>query len=631
MAIEARVNNFSPQERSLKDFGIADFTLAQKIKEVLAAPGPQNWKATGLDRKYYLDIMEKIVLKAQDWVDDRGAVIDPIIKKEVGQTTPRFASPGAILLHFGRASGIKDAVFRTMDYCCEQLPSGKAAKNSPDFWMRELATAYMALETVADREHLERWAKGLGDVEPEKIYAKVSPDGKNLDKIFNWVVYSSAGEVMRQTAGLKPEQDFIWGNAFFDKYVGAQFCHMSENGMYRDPGDPFTYDITTRLQIASALAFGYSGKLREPLEEILRRGALTTLLFVSPEGFVPYGGRSASFHFRSAIVAALCELEARRYSKSNPQLAGAFKRQAHLSALSMQRWILEMDPWRHIENGFDPVTRHGIDGYGNYSVYSLLAASFLGLAAIYADDSITEAPCPAEAGGFVLELAPAFHKIFANCGGAYLEIDTAAVEHCDATGLGRFCLKGVPLELGLAMPIPAEGKTNGRGPAFLISAECKRSPQSLAIGPQWEADGKWVSLASCSAGLTHQFKPIKETLETVQFEVSYQSDKVAVVENYSLSAGKLCISTKLTQNGKPAKLRFVVPLLVTDGSSKSQIHEPQDGKVTVEYLGHAFQVNFSLDVKSWIEADGFANRNGVYRSLVLEPVKNEIAVELRLR
>jgi hypothetical protein len=33
--------------------------------------------------------------------------------------------------------------------------------------------------------------------------------------------------------------------------------------------------------------------------------------------------------------------------------------------------------------------------------------------------------CPAEVGGFVLEL-PFHHKVFANCAGMYLEIDTAA-------------------------------------------------------------------------------------------------------------------------------------------------------------------------------------------------------------
>ncbi|MHB9025801.1 MAG: hypothetical protein ACYC7E_16810 [Armatimonadota bacterium] len=57
----------------------------------------------------------------------------------------------------------------------------------------------------------------------------------------------------------------LWGDAFFDKYLPAQLGHFTEYGMYRDPNDPITYDITTRLQIAAALALGYAGPLRGDL------------------------------------------------------------------------------------------------------------------------------------------------------------------------------------------------------------------------------------------------------------------------------------------------------------------------------------------------------------------------------
>lgn len=629
MDIQQLIMDFSPFPLP-SGKGCGHSELEDKVRTCLAAPWPEAWIPTTIGRSHYLDITEHIVRGAHAWVDADGRVLDPVLRREVGQTSPRFASPGAILLHFGRAPEIRDAVFRCMDHCCRILPSGQARGNSPDFWMRELATAYMALGTVASPDQLQRWGEGLSAVEPEIIYTRVSPDGENLATLGNWVIYAAAGEAMRETAGLKPGRDFLWGHAFFDRYVGAQTGCFTEHGMYRDPGDPITYDVTTRLQVACALAFGYAGNLRAELDDVLRRGGLTTLLFTSPEGFCPYGGRSAAFNFREAILTVLCEFEARRYKKDNPRLAGAFKRQAHLSAESMGRWMLQMKPWRNIKNGFDPDARHGNDVYGNYSTYSLLAASFLGLAAVVADDTIPEAPCPSEIGGFAFELAPEFHKVFANCRNTYLEIDTAADPHYDATGLGCFALKGVPLELGPAMPFPVHmGKADL--PVIRIAPPYSAPAAPVATGPAWQVDDTWTSLAGLSEGLTSRFRSLKEAREAVHVEIEYTFRKTSIVENYRLENGTVTIKATVLQDGQPVpRIRFIVPLLVTDGSSRSTIREPHQGSAGVDYLGHACDVRYGDTIKATLEADSYANRNGVYRSLVLETAGHEIQVELRL-
>ncbi len=622
---QIRIVPFSSRETSLQKYGIGPFELADKVAAVMAAPAPEGWRPTGIDRNHYLDTAERIVRMAAEWVDDEGRVIDPVIKREHGQTSPRFAAPGAVLLHFGRAGELRSKIFRTMDYCCQALPSGDARRKSPDFWMRELVTAYLALQTVADEAHLQRWAEGLAAVEPEKIYTKVDPEGKNIPGLANWVIYAAGGESMRQAAGLQPEADFLWGHAFYDKYVGGQFSLFTSNGMYRDPNDPLTYDITTRLQVASGLAFGYQGQLREPVEELLRRGGLTLLLFASPEGFCPYGGRSAAFNFREAIIAALCELEARRYKQSNPALAGAFKRQAHLSAISVRRW-LDMEPLRHLKNSFHPDTRHGIDTYGNYSVYSLLAASFLSLAAIYADDTIAEAPCPAEKGGFVFELAPAFHKVFANCRGAYLQIDTAADHHHDATGLGRFAVAGVPLELGLGMPFAPRGKNK-----FLVAEGTQPPAEPTAIGPAWRQGDEWLPLASLSDGLKHALKITRETPQAVEFEIEYVVDEKAATQSYRLEQGSLTIRSSLRQDGRAAKqMRFFVPLLVSSGQEQSKIElAPQLARVT--YMDHVYEVSFPATVTATLSEEVYVNRMGKYRSLLLDTDGGELTLTLRLQ
>ena len=230
-------------------------------------------------------------------------------------------------------------VFRAMTYSCSQLAYGKA--NSPDFWMRELTTAFSCLKPIAGEELWHHWKDLLQRVDPENVYKVISKSGQGLEKLHNWAVYSSGGEFVREALGLTdPSNHFLQGQSFFDKYMRAQLSHFTAEGMYRDPNDPITYDITTRLQIANALTYGYNGPLKRKLDELLRRGGLTMLLFTSPDGLAPFGGRSGQFLFQEGIIAGLCELEATRYKTTDKKLAGAFKRQAHISALSLLLWSM---------------------------------------------------------------------------------------------------------------------------------------------------------------------------------------------------------------------------------------------------------------------------------------------------
>lgn len=424
----------------------------EMVQRALAAAPPRDWAPSGIDRTAYLDLAEIIVRAAAGWQDAGGAIIDPVAGFEHGQTSPRFAASGAILLAFGRAPELRGAIERTMSWSCRRLADREA--QAPDFWMRELMTAYLCLAPISDPTRVAEWAADLRCVNPERTYRKVKPDGQGLETLYNWTIYAMAGEWLREAAGLCGPEAGICGRVFVEKYLPPQLVHFSPEGMYRDPGDPITYDITTRLQTIIPLAFGYDGPASAELHRLLQRAGLAMLLFLTPDGYVPYGGRSSQFQFQEAIIAALCELEARRYREADPRLAGAFKRQAHRSTQAVRRW-LQMQPFRHLKNGFPPAANHGRDAYGHYSVYSLLAASFFGLAALFADIEIPEAPCPAEIGGFVFTLPDAFHKVFATCAGAHVEIDLRADPRYDATGLGRFTRAGVPLELGPGMPFTA--------------------------------------------------------------------------------------------------------------------------------------------------------------------------------
>ncbi|MBQ9336869.1 MAG: hypothetical protein IJS14_06190 [Lentisphaeria bacterium] len=546
------------------------------------------------NRKLYLDIMEPIVRMAADWVDEKGAVIDPVRKQEWGQTTPRFVSSAAVLIRFGRCRELLDKTCRAMSYCTARLKDPAVRNSSPDFWMRELATAYYCLMPLAAPELAEKWKKDLAAVDPERCYFRVDPTHTKLTELANWTVYSSGGESMREHLGIGGSPDFLWGDRFFDTYMDGQLGRFSEYGQYRDPNDPITYDITTRLQLANALHWGYRGRHYETIRGFMLRGDLTALLFVSPEGFVPFGGRSGEFHFREAIIAALCELEALRFKTDDPVLAGRFRRQARRSASAVMPWIRDT-PIRHIKNRFSPQSRHGCDSYGHYSVYSLFASSVFGLAALYADDSIPEARTFAETGGFVFGLAPAFHKVFANCGGNYAEFDTCADLHQDAAGLGRILLRNVPHGLLPVMPFASERK-------YVVDPSIPAGNIPAAIGPRG------------LAAVQDRMPELKIELESTQkaaWSLTWKLDTETIMQQYELTAAGLHIRCVRTDPaGKALPLVFEIPVLHFNGSEHAR-WTVRGGNAEGRLGGGSVRFSASAELKL-DDSAVFANRNGIY-------------------
>ena len=317
--------------------------------------------------------------------------------------------------------------------------------------MRELVTAICALDGIAPAERIAKWKADLAKVEPEIVYLKTNAAHVDLHNLGNWAVYSSSGESMRQSIGIGGGK-FLWGNEFFDLYMDSQFANFNTNGLYRDPRDPFTYDFTTRLQVTAALNYGYNGKFAETFRNILDKGAKTTLLYMPPQGTAPFGGRSALFNFQEGIIAALCEYSANIYKTSDPELAGAFKRQAHLSAIAVKEHFTDSAQPFHIKNRFPIMSRHGCDSYGHYSVYSLYAASVLGVAALWADDSIAEKPCPSEKGFYSFAMIDSFYKVFGNAYGHALQFNFSNDFLNDSVGLGRILLKGAQYAVLPVMP-----------------------------------------------------------------------------------------------------------------------------------------------------------------------------------
>jgi hypothetical protein len=320
---------------------------------------------------------------------------------------------------------------------------------------------------------------------------------------------------------------------------------------------------------------------------------------------------------QEAILAAVCEKEASRYKSSHPKLAGAFKRMAHLHVQSIERWI-NMDPPRHIKNSFPHEAKHGIDPYGKVSVYSLFTASCLGLAYQYADDSIPEAPAPAEIGGYALVLQPAFHKVIASCENTYIEIDTAADLHYDATGLGRFTRTGAPFELALATPT-----TNT--PTYLLPKELIPK-EPLAIAPRWRnSKGEWTSLAALGKddNLTSEVHVEEESPQQVIVNITWRTPSTTIWQRFSLTQGSCTVAVIIPDAEEVA---LTIPLLKTDGQA---VASRTDGNtVTLQYRDARYQVTSSGATATI--APEVATRNGLYEILTLTRPANKIAVTLTI-
>ena len=581
------------------------------IDRILAQPKPAEWQGCSGTKNLYLDIVERIVRNAAPWIDENGAVIDPVINREWGQTSSRFASSCAVLIYFNRCCDLSEKLYKVMDYCCAGLNKDDSVDRSPNFWMRELATAYDCLRKIAPAERVEYWRSELAKVEPEKNYIFVSPDVEKRKEFHNWAVYSSAGESMRESYGIGGG-DFLWGNDFFDAYMEYQMWRFNEYGMYRDPGDPFTYDITTRLQLEAAISAGYNGRFKEILSEKLDFAMLPTLLFVAPTGEVPFGGRSSQFYFQEGIVSALCERAAAVNRDKNPRLAGAYKRQAYLSARAVCDGILRDDgKLFHIKNRFAPETRHGCDTYGHYSVYSLFAGSVFALAAIYADDTIQDMPAPSELGNFSFALTENFYKGFANGNGNYLEFDLKSDLDYDSSGLGRIFIKNMPFGLLPAAPFCQAGH-------FCIAPDLQANEYASAIAPEWyDRNRQYHRLAQYSEK-TASFREIAANI----VEVIYETESSAVTYHADLSeCGRLTLEVSVS--GNVSESFMIVPVLDFDGE--------QSPVLTLSDCG--FQASFknkllkltSCGTECCISGRA-VNRNGLYSLLKIKMPDNRITL-----
>jgi hypothetical protein len=562
---------------------------------------------TGLDQRDYLDVIAGIVNYFEHFQDANGRIIDPFLHKEFQYSTPCYAWAATTLVASGRQTNLVESAASALECSLNELAENRAAMNHGDFFMFPCMLAYENLRERVVPERRVKWEQLLQQIQPELCYNDVLREKRT--QVHNWNIVALSGEFLRH-------QDGFSDGFFVAKYLSLQLTNFTRTGQYCDPNVPMAYDHFPRHFLAAMLERGYKGENCKDLEELLNRAAWMSLLMQSPIGELPTGGRSAQHQWNEAQQCVTYEIWAKRSRRAGDDVsAKAFKRSAHLALQSIKKWVRPSGELWIVKNRFDPAVRHGFQSYSSHSQYNLLAASMLSTAWLFADDSIGEGACPAELGGFAFEL-PAFHKIFANAGGLYLEIDTAADPSYNSTGLIRVHKAGVESLIG-----PSDSTAVNQ--------------DALAVGIAWREGENWKSLASLGSG---QIKPVKfqlleATPEVVKFSVRYEVGSVAarsVLERYEVTPEQVSVSTEVQGSTPGLQIRF--PAFVFDGETVSEItiHDSQ-ASVSLNGCKETFSVATPLDNPLHRSGAWIPCRNGFVQAIVAEVPGRNVAYTLRPR
>lgn len=587
---------------------------AQPQAERLLAEAEDAAPAAVFSPESYLDLAECIVREAaRHWFQPDGTYRDPYENSDrwQGGTAARFACPAAILVRRRGRREWLPLLVRVLDRLATQVAAGAGSPGAGfppgviDLMAKEMLVAVLELRGLVDTAHWQRWREALRQFRPETAYTGSAKERRG-DRLTNYEIYAAVAEWLRRDLGADA------GREWPDHFLAASLPLFTGNGMYQDPNDPMLYDLSVRQNLGELLHYGYDGDLQPTLSELLRRAGLCTLLMQSPLGWAPYGGRSNLFVHNEAMQAYVCETEAKRWSGlGRPGLAAAFRGAAQRSLAAIRPFTEACSPPHAMKNRFSPATKVGRDsGYGEYGVYSLLAASLLARTYLVADGGILAGTTWPGQRGAVLNLYPEFHRLFANCGDTQVAMDTQAQAGQDATGIGRIHRLGVPSCLGLSLSVAA-------APRYITGAA--GTGRDLALGPAWlTPTGEWTALAGCARSI----RAVAVTggrqeggrVEWTVVHALAEGPVRQVEQRFVLTPGRLAIAA--TVSGDVRAIALEVPGLMTDGVAGASLRLDPGG-VEIRFQGACLAAAVADGAEVTVDPVPRASREAWYRAVRL--------------
>lgn len=508
---------------------------------------------------------------------------------------PRLTSNIGILMAHGVRRDLKPLFLEMMDVCCKEALI-EYERRCNEFTVRELIFCIDEVEKagIVAPERIAQWKEKLSQIVPEHCYDKIVHS--ETDRITNWAIFGALSEYIRHLFGLNGSLEFV------DRQLSCQFQWLDENGMYRDNKkelihQPMMYDLVARELFAMLIHFGYRGKYYKKMDEALKKANLLTLKMQSPNGEVPFGGRSNQFVHNECSLALLFEFEAIRYAKEgNMELAGQFKVAAHRALNVIEGW-LNKDPIRHIKNRYPTETSYGCESYGHFRKYMITTASFLYCAYRICDDSIPTVPA-ADVEPTVFQTSEHFHKLFVKSSGYGLEFDLDGDPIYDASGLGRVHRVGAPNTICMSTSCAAT-------PRFPIDLE---EPFAFSLCSAVPTEDGWRFGAE--QGTKY------EVLETGTEKDSAWATLLCHFENGQSIRERYAVSengVEIAIEGD-GEIGFALPAFSYDGEVSPTI-AAEPNALTISYLG--WICRYTTDGTVVDLGKTAANRNGHYRAFAV--------------
>ena len=544
-----------------------------------------------MKQRTYWDYMEKALAPYSS--ESLEAMIPPIGKPwDDIQAYSRVASLAGILLSKGRARQYIEVWLRMMDSLAADFPH-RENDSMADFAVKEFMLCLCECRDIVPEEQYRHWIDGMAQVDPYRTYSfTLRNTGRRLHNIN---VYNMAGEILRAYLGITDAREYI------ERHLARQMEYFDENGMYMDPNCPMLYDAATRVHLQLLLRFGYNGEYRDRIDRYLKKAGMFSLRMQSAAFEFPFGGRSNQFLFNEAYQAAVFEYEACRYHNlGDMETAGQFKRAAALGMRAIDRWLAGKSG-RHIKNFYPADSGHGCENYGYYGKYMISLGCFSYLASLFCEDSIEERPCPAETGGYVLATSSAFHKIFANCCGKSVEIETNADPHYDAVGIGRLHVAGVPSEYILSVPFPCQ-----RGYKDILGAD----NIGASFCPGFAGLEGFTFLSEGERPVCH-WQTEECSNDRLVLRIDWKTGSFRAFETIRIDDSGFSIT--VSADGAFRKLCYSVPVFVTNGRDRAIL---QWNDSLAQNMVDGYRIVYETDGRFQMGEERLANRNGEYKRLI---------------
>ncbi len=538
----------------------------------------EGFKPTGYTRADYLPVIDSIARGMGAHQNAAGRIIDPVLNREHQYSTPAYAHAVAVLFKSGYLpmtdTAMLNSGIRAMDASVTtMLPGNSVPDGHGDFYTILIMMAFENFKGVVTPEKQASWRASIGNI-PTSKYNNAAP---------NWIGINLAGEFLRyREDSTRVNSSLAW----VQQRMSYQITRMGLDGMYQDDytietqnvvntgGNSVAYDMVARTVLNVIATAGYDGIGAEELRLRLWRGAWTGLLYQSGAGEVPTGMRSSHHLWNESYAAATYEMWARQYAMAGqPEIAGAFKRAAHLSLHVTKQWLRPNGLGYITKARYPASARWGYMAYSGLMQYNGWTASSLALAWQMADTSIAERPAPADIGGYVMPVIPGFKKVFANAGGTYVQYDLRGDQSHNPTGLLRLHLRGGHPLLG-----PSDGAVGPANqdqgaqyrPQYPSNLADPSHLQNISVGPGWPVGGgQWQVLAALTQ--IPEVTVLEQTTQRASFRVTYNIGQGSTLHQTVIVEPTGVTVVDSVVGGSVESLRIFYPMLVTDGEDSTTI------------------------------------------------------------